>query len=228
MQKRNHLTHKFIDKSSSDLEDILNSEDVREAKLAAKWILDDRRNSPNDKSADFSKKNYPEQGTTFFEKLTSYDKSKLKKSLTQVGKKSKLDIVINGVLSFVAPYLAVFPGQTPLIKNMNYWEAVVYFAVFLSIITLITYLVRAYGKIRALQSDRKKVIVARVLSIDNSNDNKSHLLTLQHEFLEEYKLPLYQKTPKMNDYVRLEFSDLGNQLIKIKTISEKEYLELFD
>lgn len=227
MAKSNHFTHKFINKPSPELETILTSDEhVREAKLAAKWILDDRGNLPDHIPESLEEGSSSFKGITVLEKQTSYDRSKLKKNLIQVRKDSRLEFIIYGVMVLVAPYLAFRPGQTPLIEEMTYWEAVSFFALFLGIFSLGSYIFKAYKKIRALQTNRKKVIAARVLSVDDSFNEKNHVLTLQHESLEEYQLSKFHREPKKNDFVRLDFSELGNQLIKIKTISEDEFLEL--
>lgn len=229
MANRNQFTDKFQNKSNSELEQMLTSKGhVHEAKLAAKWILEERESLPEliPNSLTETDNNPFPNGVTFFDKQSSYEKTKLKKNLIQVRKDSRLEFIIYGVMIFVAPYIAFRPGQTPLIESMTYWEAVGFFSIFLGLFALGSFIFKAYSKIRALQTNRKKVIAARVLRVEDSFNEKNHVLTLQHENLKEYQLSKFNRAPNKMDYVRLEFSELGNQLIKIETISEEEYIEL--
>ena len=229
MTKKNHFTDKFKNKSNSELEKLLTSKQhVYEAKMAAKWILEERESLPDVLPSILIKEddNPIPDGITYFDKQTSYDVSKLKRNLIQARKDSRLDLIIYCVMVFVAPYIAFRPGQTPLIESMSYWEAVGFLSIILGIVAVGSFIFKGYGKIRALQTNRKKVICARVVRVEDSFNEKKHVLTLQHEHLKEYQLSKFNRAPNKDDYVRLDFSELGNQLIKIKTLSEEEYIEL--
>lgn len=229
MANRNHFTDKFQNKSNSELAELLTSKDhVDEAKMAAKWLLEERESLPEliPSSLTEEDNNLVPDGITFFDKQTSYDKAKLKRNLIQVRKDSRLEFIMYGIMVFVAPYIAFRPGQTPLIESMSYWQAVGIFSIFLGIVAVGSFIFKGYSKIRALQTNRKKVVSARVIRVEDSFNEKNHVLTLQHAHLKEYKLSKFNRAPNKHDYLRLDFSELGNQLIKLKTISEEEYVQL--
>ena len=233
MAYRNHFTDKFVKKSSPELEEILNSSaHVHDAKLAAKWILQERGSLPDQIPLELRKESSPinahPDGFTLLEQQSTYDRSKLRNNLIQVRKDSRLELIIYTAFVFVAPYFAFRPGQTPLIERMTYWQAVGYISLFLVVFFLGSFIYKVYPKIRALQTNRKKILVGRILNVKESIFNKYHILCLEHESVKEYKLFKGYPAPKENDFVKLELSEYGNQLINIEAISEEKFLGFKD
>lgn len=232
MSKKNRFTKYFLEKSNKELEEILSSSaHVQKAKLAAKWILEDRDSLPSHISFnDVDNENpnpYP-KGFTFFEKQSSNDKSKLRNKLIQVRKDIHLEMIVYIVLLFIAPYLAFRPGQTPLIERMSYWDAVGVFSIIIIALSIASFIFKVYPKVRALQTDRKKIIACKVQEIENSFSGKYRVLNLEHQSLFEYRLSKWHACPNEGDFIRLELSEHGNQLVRIKKISLEDFTNLSD
>lgn len=232
MAKKNHFTKYFLEKSNKELEEILTSSaHVHEAKLAAKWILEDRdalltHLSFNVKGNENSNP-YP-RGFTFFERQSPNDKSKLKNKLIQVRKDFRIELIVYSILLFVAPYLVFRPGQTPLIERMSYWDAVGIFSILIIALSISSFIYKAYPKVRALQTDRKKIISCRVLGVEDSFSGKKRVLILEHHSLTKYRLSKFHTCPNEGDYIRLELSEHGNQLVQIEKITVEAYTSLSD
>jgi len=196
--------------------------------MAAKWILEERESLPEliPHSLTIEDNNPFPDGITFFDKQSPDDKSKLRNNLIQLRKDSRFEFIIYGVMTLLAPYIAFRPGQTPLIESMSYWQAVGFFSIFIVTMAIGSFIFKGYSRIRALQTDRKKIIAARVLEVEDSFKEKKHVLTLQHNQLRKYEISWFTRQPSKHEYVRLDFSELGDQLLKLHTISEERYIEL--
>lgn len=220
----NSFYDKYIQKTDSELLSILDSKDyVWEAREAAKLILKQRGSQVirEGKLENSFQNHYPE-GFYLFQKLSAYDKRKLKNKLKEIQKDHSNQLIGFFALSFIAPYISTRPGREPMIESLNYWDGVLIFIALGVVMALGGFVFKSYKKTRALQSDRKRIIAAQVAEIQAFSETHG-TLELRHRSVRKFKLSGFYRNPKVNDFVQIELSEFGNELIKFKVISREVY-----
>lgn len=223
----NNFYDKYIAKTNTELISILESKDfVREAREAAKLILEQRGNKIDSDSEEESSVNnqYPE-GFYLFQKLSPYDKRKLKNKLRDTQKDYRNQFIGYLAMSFIAPYLSFRSGREPLIESLGYWDGVLIFFAVGVVISIGGFIYKSDKKTRALQSNRKRIIAAQVVELQAFSETHG-MLELRHQSVRKFKLSGFYRNPKVNDFVQIELSEFGNELIKFKVISREEYEQL--
>jgi rhomboid protease GluP len=156
-------------------------------------------------------------------KTTEHDQDQLFKNLQSKKKSFRFEIIIFAAIWLIAPFLTNRPGQKPLIENMGYGSALLFFGVFLLVPLAITYFGKVHGAVLSCQTNYKRVILTHVSDkVKNPLFHKEeYCLKVTDPYLKKLYFPKSQFDHfQINDALRIEISDNGKQVIKISLATD--------
>lgn len=155
---------------------------------------------------------------------TESDKKRLLQNLKNQKKDFWLELIIFTGIWLVAPFLTNRPNQKPLIENMSYGMALLFFGLIFLIPLSITYFKKVHKAVLGLQTELKRVIVTQVTDkVKNSLFRKDeYCLKLADDYLRKLYFPMKNFDQfQIGEKLRIEVSENGKQIIKITKATEK-------